>query len=72
MHANVQSSLCYPSFLVNAYRHELIYARKMAAKAARAVMAIELPTVLAAPLKDWIGELVGLATTLSDELVNRA
>jgi hypothetical protein len=38
--------------LVNAYRHEVIYARKMAAKAARAVMAIELPTVLAAPLKD--------------------
>ena len=37
-----------------------IYARKMAAKAARAATAIELPTVLAAPLKVAMGEPVAL------------
>lgn len=59
------------SFLLKgAYRHELIYARKMAAKAARAVMVIELPRVLAAPLKASIGELVGLLTTLRYESAN--
>ena len=42
----------------------------MAAKAARAVMAIELPRVLAAPLKASIGELVGLVTALRHELAN--
>ena len=42
----------------------------MAAKAARAVMAIELPRVLAAPLKASMGELVGLLTTLRHELAN--
>ena len=43
------------------YRYDggSIYARKTAAKAARAAMAIELPVVLAAPLKAWMGELVG-------------
>lgn len=43
-------------------RHDervLTYARKTAAKAARATTAIELPTVLAAPVKGVIGELVG-------------
>ena len=42
----------------------LIYARKIAAKAARPATAIELPTVLAAPVKGVIGELLGLETTL--------
>ena len=42
----------------------MIYARKIAAKAARAVTAIELPTVLAAPLNGVIGELVGFETAL--------
>lgn len=37
----------------------MIYARKMAAKAARPAIAIELPTVLAAPVKGVIGEPVG-------------
>ena len=37
----------------------IIYARKTAAKAARPAMAIELPTVLAAPVKGVIGELDG-------------
>ena len=40
------------------------YARKMAAKAARPAMAMELPTLLAAPVKGVIGELVGLETEL--------
>lgn len=39
--------------------HERIYARKMAAKAARAATPIELPTVEAAPVKGVIGEPVG-------------
>ena len=53
-------------FLAPHYRHDggFIYARKMAAKAARPAMAIELPVVLAAPLKAWMGELVGLGTAL--------
>jgi len=46
----------------------LLYARKMAAKAARPAMAIELPTVLAAPVNGVIGALVGLVTALHDEL----
>ena len=37
-----------------------IYARKMAAKAARPATAIELPTVLAAPLKVVMGDPVAL------------
>ena len=51
------------------YRYDggSIYARKTAAKAARAAMAIELPVVLAAPLKAWMGELVGW-TALKDVL----
>ena len=36
-----------------------VYARKMAAKAARAATPMELPTVLAAPVKGVIGEPVG-------------
>ncbi len=53
--------LIYP-FSGPDYRYDggSIYARKMAAKAARPAMAIELPVVLAAPLKAWMGELVGL------------
>ena len=35
---------------------QIIYARKMAAKAAMAVMAMLLPTVLAAPVKGVIGD----------------
>ena len=52
--------LIYP-FSGPDYRYDggSIYARKTAAKAARAAMAIELPVVLAAPLKAWMGELVG-------------
>lgn len=46
----------------------LIYARKIAAKAARPVMAIELPTVLAEPVNGVIGELLGLETTLGEIL----
>jgi len=38
----------------------MAYARKTAANAAMAVMAMELPTVLAAPLKGVMGELDGL------------
>ena len=49
---------------INRYDDGFIYARKMAAKAARPAMAIELPVVLAAPLKAWMGELVGLGTAL--------
>jgi len=41
----------------------------MAAKAARPAMAIELPTVLAAPVNGVIGELVGLGTALKNMLV---
>ena len=59
-------------FLAPHYRHDdgFIYARKMAAKAARPAMAIELPVVLAAPLKAWMGELVGLGTALESVLVD--
>ncbi len=46
----------------------LIYARKIAAKAARPAMAIELPTVLAEPVNGVIGELLGLETTLGEIL----
>ena len=42
----------------------MIYARKMAAKAAMAVMAMLLPTVLAAPVKGVIGDEVGPETEL--------
>lgn len=38
----------------------------MAAKAARPAMAIELPTVLAAPVNGVIGELEGLLKALKD------
>ena len=59
-------------FLAPHYRYDggFVYARKMAAKAARPAMAIELPVVLAAPLKAWMGELVGLGTALKDVLVD--
>lgn len=58
--------LCYCCILAPQNRHGggFIHARKMAAKAARPAMAIELPVVLAAPLKAWMGELVGLGTAL--------
>lgn len=46
----------------------LIYARKMAAKAARPAMAMELPTVLAAPLNGMIGAPVDLVEALREEL----
>jgi hypothetical protein len=46
----------------------LIYARKMAAKAARPAMAMELPTVLAAPVNGVIGAPVGLVEALREEL----
>ena len=63
----------YPTHLVSSswprYRYDMvdcdIYAKKMAAKAARPAIAIELPVVLAAPLKAWMGEVVGLETALS-------
>lgn len=59
--------LIYP-FSGPDYRYDggSIYARKMAAKAARPAMAIELPVVLAAPLNAWMGELVGLGTALKN------
>ena len=63
--------LIYPFFSGPDYRYDggSIYARKTAAKAARAAMAIELPVVLAAPLKAWMGELVGW-TALKDVLTD--
>ena len=63
--------LIYP-FSDPDYRYDggSIYARKTAAKAARQAMAIELPVVLAAPLKAWMGELVGLETALHDVLAD--
>lgn len=63
--------LIYP-FSGPDYRYDggSIYARKMAAKAARPAMAIELPVVLAAPLKAWMGELVGLGTALENVLMD--
>jgi len=50
----------------------LIYARKIAAKAARPAMAIELPTVLAAPVNGVIGELDGLRATLRNMLAGNS
>lgn len=82
MHAYLSKQLIYPCFppswVSNGQserKHHiddamLIYARKMAAKAARPAMAIELPTVLAAPVKGVIGELLGLVTALNLKLAS--